>query len=49
MSYLLGGHISRLKSGVLCPSSSVVHTTYLHGVLEGKGHQQLDRYLAATV
>jgi len=29
MSHLLGGHISRLKSGVLCRSSSVVHTTYL--------------------
>jgi len=46
-SGLLGGRMSGVKCGVLCHSSPVLLCT--RGALESKGHQQLDRCMAATV
>ena len=43
----LGGHMSSVKSGVLCHSSSVL--LCMRGAMESKSHQQLDRCIAATV
>ena len=46
-SGLLGGHMSGVKSRVVCRSSSVLLRT--RDAPERESHQQLDRCLAATV
>jgi len=44
---ILEDRMSGVKSGALCYSTSVLLCT--RGALESKSHQQIDRYMAATV